>query len=72
MDRIVQMILRQVLGRVVNRGIDAGINRASRNRGRPADGRARDDAPDQGGERPSRQSNHVRGALRLGRRFMRF
>lgn len=57
MDRIFNIILRQVIGRVVNKGVDAGIDRATRGRN---------------GEVPNReQRGQARGAVRQARGAMR-
>lgn len=57
MDRIFNMILRQVIGRVVNKGIDAGIDVATRGRN--------GEAPDE------KQRGQARGAVRQARGAMR-
>lgn len=57
MDRLINMIMRQVIGRVVNKGIDAGIGVATRGR--------------TGAEPDPQQRQQARGAVRQARGAMR-
>lgn len=68
MDRILNMVIRQVLNRLVRRGVDAGINQMTRKRADDPDA----PAPSADQQARSRdQARNAQRALRAARRVTR-
>jgi len=70
MDRILNMIIRQVVNRLVRHGVDAGVEQVARRQARRGEG-AEDLTPEQR-QRVQEQQRTARQVVNQTRRFTRF